>query len=329
MADSRRIDELNRAVDAIIAGPRAPRPPLDPAIVELARLAEELWLMPAESFRGQLKSELSREEKTMSAAVTPKVVLPPGFQTVNVYLVVNDAARLIDFMKQAFGAEEKFRMPRPDGKLMHAEVRIGETMLETADANPPHPATPTAFHMYVENADAVVARALAAGATSLTEMRDDYGEHFGSVRDPVGNEWYIATWTGGKPGQYIPDGLQAIMPYLHPKGAAEFMDFAARAFGAEEVARYADESGIVRHAKLRIGDSIVELGEAHDQWQPLPTTLHYYVNDCDAAYRRAIEAGAKSIHEPADQPYGERNGGVIDPWGNRWFLATFLKDVRS
>src|SRR5581483_4252616 len=116
-----------------------------------------------------------------------------GFQTVNVYLVVNGAARLIDFLKQAFSAEETFRMPRPDGAIMHAEVKIGETMLETADANDQHPPTPSAFHIYVENADETYRRALEAGAVSLTSLREDYGERFGSVRDPVGNEWYIAT----------------------------------------------------------------------------------------------------------------------------------------
>jgi uncharacterized glyoxalase superfamily protein PhnB len=81
------------------------------------------------------------------------------------------------------------------------------------------------------------------------------------------------------------------------------------------------------HAQVRIGDSTIEMGEAHGRWDPMPTTLHLYVPDTDALYRSAIEAGAESLMEPRDQPYGDRSGGVRDKWGNRWFIATHFKDV--
>ena len=79
------------------------------------------------------------------------------------------------------------------------------------------------------------------------------------------------------------------------------------------------------HAKIRIGDSIIEMGEAHGQWGPMPATIHLYVSDTDAVYRQAMAAGAaKSLSEPADQPYGDRMAGVEDACGNRWYIATHM-----
>jgi PhnB protein len=105
------------------------------------------------------------------------------------------------------------------------------------------------------------------------------------------------------------------------------IDFLKQAFGAEVVARHDSADGVVAHAKLRIGDSIIEMGEAHGQWQPMPTAIYMFVPDADAVYRRAVGAGATSLWEPADQPYGDRNAGVQDPFGNQWFIATHIKDV--
>ena len=78
------------------------------------------------------------------------------------------------------------------------------------------------------------------------------------------------------------------------------------------------------HAKIRLGDTILEMGEAHGEYEPMPTGLHFYVPDVDAVYARALEAGGTSISAPIDQPYGERGAGVQDPAGNSWFLATPL-----
>ncbi len=89
----------------------------------------------------------------------------------------------------------------------------------------------------------------------------------------------------------------------------------------------AEPDGTVRHGEVRIGDSIVMVGEASAQHKPMPTTLYLYVTDTDATYRRAIQAGATSLTEPADQFYGDRNAGVEDPCGNQWWIATHVEDV--
>lgn len=105
------------------------------------------------------------------------------------------------------------------------------------------------------------------------------------------------------------------------------IEFLKQAFEGDELLRVKKPDGTIMHANVRIGDSILEMGEAHGEYQPMPCVLHLYVNDADAWYRRAVEAGAISIQEPADQPYGDRMAGVKDPFGNAWCNATHIKDV--
>jgi len=316
-------DPIERLNDALERGePGAPGAP-DERIRALVALAGRLRFMPREEFRTQLRGQL--EEKAM-AATTATATLPlrEGFHSLTPYIIVPGAARFIEFVKQAFGAEEKLRVPTPDGsRIMHAEVRIGDSMIELSDGNEQYPSRPASIHLYLPDTDAAYQRALAAGATSLHAVEEmPYGERSGSVKDPFGNHWYIATHHGGS---HIPEGLRTVNSYLHPAGADNLIEFLKRAFRAEEVEVYREETGgPIRHAKIRLGDTILEMGEAHGQYGAMPTGLHYYVPDVDAAYRRALEAGATSIRPPADQPYGERGAGVTDPAGNSWFLATPL-----
>ena len=116
-------------------------------------------------------------------------------------------------------------------------------------------------------------------------------------------------------------------PYLTVQGAATLLDFLKQAFAATELHRMTQPDGTVGHAEVRIGDSVVMLAEARDEWQPMPGALYLYVHDTDAAYQRALQAGATSLMEPADQFYGDRNAGVKDPVGNHWWIATHKEDV--
>jgi uncharacterized glyoxalase superfamily protein PhnB len=124
-------------------------------------------------------------------AVNP---IPEGYRTVTPYLVVDGATNVLDFVKQAFGAEEKFRMDTPDGKIGHAEVQIGDSIVMLGDAGAENPAMPAMIHLYLEDCDATYERALAAGATSEREPTDQfYGDRSAGVRDSAGNLWWIAT----------------------------------------------------------------------------------------------------------------------------------------
>jgi uncharacterized glyoxalase superfamily protein PhnB len=124
----------------------------------------------------------------------------------------------------------------------------------------------------------------------------------------------------------IPDGYSSITPYLTVNGADKLVDFVKAAFDAEEMVRMPGPDGAIAHAEVKIGDSIVMLGEAGMAGEPMPATIYLYVTDTDATYKRAIDAGATSLEEPADQFYGDRRAAVIDPVGDHWFIATHVKD---
>jgi len=250
-----------------------------------------------------------------------------GFRTVTPYLVAEDGLALLEFTKQGLGAEEIMRAVMPTG--VHAEVRIGDTtlMLGGGLAGKKFPGTlqPSALHIYVEDADAVTERAVATGATLIDPVRDqEYGERSSTVRDKAGNYWYIATAKGER---HVPKGLFSVNPYLHPRRAEPLISFLKRAFGAEEVAKYASPDGVVHHAVIRVGDSVLEMGEAHGKYETMDAMFYLYVPDMEAVYRQALAAGATSFQEPTDQPYGDRNAGVKDAFGNKWYIATHVKDV--
>ena len=257
-------------------------------------------------------------------AVSP---VPRGFRMVTPYLVAADGLALLEFTKQGLGAEEMMRAMMPTG--VHAEVRMGDATLMVGGGIPgkkfPGTLQPNALHIYVEDADAVTEKAVAAGATLIAGVREqEYGERSSTVKDQAGNFWYIATAKGES---HVPKGLHTVNPYLHPRRAEPLISFLKRAFGAQEVAKYASPDGVVHHAVVKVGDSVLEMGEAHGKFEPMEAMFYLYVPDMEAAYRQALAAGATSFQEPTDQPYGDRNAGVQDAFGNKWYIATHFKDV--
>jgi len=276
--------------------------------------------------------EMQRRIDEMSSKQTEEVApegrkfIREGFRSVTPYLVIPKAAELIDFMKTAYGAEERFRMNRPGTEIiMHAEVKIGDSMIELAEANEQFPPTPATMILHVDEVDPVYNRAVEAGATPFQPVADqDHGARGGSVRDVSGNTWHISKPT---PGNTIFKDYRSVTPHFNPLRAPVMIEFLQKAFGAEELYRAQSPDGVVHYAQVRIGDSIIGMSEAHGPYQPAPATLHLYVPDADAVYERALSAGATSIQPPTDQPYGDRSGGVTDPFGNRWFVATHIRDV--
>jgi len=317
------------------------------AAVEVAR---DLRGLPRPDFKARLKADLEKQgsqvdgksslgdRRASMATAAGKAVNPirEGFHTVTPYIIATDGPALIEFARQAFGAEETFRAVGPAGGV-HAEVRIGDSMLMMGGGIPGREfrSTPIthALHVYVKDVDAVYNRAIEAGATPIHPPADQsYGSRDGSVKDLAGNEWYISTvlQTGGeRRPELVPEALQTVAPYLHPVRSSELIEFLKNAFGAEE--RYLAQSpdGIVHHAQLRIGNSMLEMGDAHGRYQPMPAMFFLYTEDVDRLYESALKAGATSLQAPADQPYGDRVGGVKDPFANQWYIATHIKDVQA
>lgn len=129
------------------------------------------------------------------------------------------------------------------------------------------------------------------------------------------------------PVRPIPEGYHSVTPYLMVQGVPKLIDFLREAFDARETERMTNPDGTVMHAEVKIGDSVVMMGEAGDEFKAMPGVIHLYVHDMDATYVRALEAGATSLREPADQFYGDRSAGVKDPSGNHWWIVTHIEDV--
>lgn len=125
----------------------------------------------------------------------------------------------------------------------------------------------------------------------------------------------------------IPDGYHTVTPYLIVDDVAGLINFLEEAFDAQETFRMPGADGSVSHAEVRIGDSMVMMGQASEEVPPMPVMLHLYVENSDEVYRQALAAGATSVREPADEFYGDRTAGVQDRFGNQWWLATHVEDV--
>jgi uncharacterized glyoxalase superfamily protein PhnB len=124
-------------------------------------------------------------------AVAP---IPKGRPRVSPYLVTRDAERVIDFLKKVVGGVEEYRLASPDGKVMHGEVKIADSVVMLAEASDQHPAMPSMLSIYVEDVDATYAKALAAGATPIRPPADRfYGDRSGGVKDHAGNQWWFCS----------------------------------------------------------------------------------------------------------------------------------------
>src|SRR6202162_108066 len=252
--------------------------------------------MSVEEMHRRMEAMMKRDTASQKPAVNP---VPRGFRTVTPYMIAEDGPALLEFAKQAFGAEEMFRAVGTAGGL-HGEVRIGDSMLMMGGGIPGREFTSTpnthALHVYVKNTDAVYQKALTAGATTLQEPADqDYGERSASVKDPAGNHWYIATRLEGN---YKWEGAPDVQPYLHPLRAEPVINFLKRAFGAQETGRYTAPDGVVHHTTIKVGESFLEMGEAHGPYQPMKSMFYLYVPHVDAVYRTAPAAGGKCKKAP-------------------------------
>jgi uncharacterized glyoxalase superfamily protein PhnB len=119
----------------------------------------------------------------------------PGFHTVTPYLIVHNAPQLIDFLVAVFGAQEVRRDLHADGSIMNAELLVGSSIVELAEASEAWPAFPAAMHVYLSDTDAIYHKAVAAGAGSLYAPADmPYGERSAGIKDPWGNHWFLATY---------------------------------------------------------------------------------------------------------------------------------------
>jgi len=150
-----------------------------------------------------LKGAARKPARRVAAKIARKPqAIPAGYSSITPYLIVNDGAGAIDFYKKAFGAREKMRIGAPEGKIGHAELRFGDSLVMLADEYPEYDAlspksvggTPVTIHLYVKDVDRTVEQAVGAGATLVRPVKDQfYGDRSGCLKDPFGHTWNVAT----------------------------------------------------------------------------------------------------------------------------------------
>lgn len=316
MAERALGDRVDQTIDAVLKRGDATAALRDQDVAPLARLAADLRHYPGPAFKSRLRAKLERRGLMSSAVLSTSV--REGLSTITPYLSVRKPG-LVDFLGHVFGAVETSR--GADAGRMHREVRVGSStmLIDEGDVEGAAPARPAEFHVYVEDVDAAFDRAMAAGATSLGAPADrPYGERAGFVRDAYGNHWFIATHLGES---HVPKGLGTVTPFVHAKGAPEYIEFLKRAFGAVEEARDII-GGVVRFVRLRIGNAAIELGEAEPSTPPMPGAFYLNVGHVDRLYEEAVAAGARPVSPPAGGERGATLARIEDPIGNHWLIAS-------
>jgi PhnB protein len=328
MPDRELMERLDQAIDGLLAGtPSATGG--DQELSALAEVALALRGLPAEDFKTRLKAELERRAfMSLSAVVSPASGegVRVGFRTVTPFIIHEKAPELVDFLKTTFGAEELKRDTGGSAYGFYSEVRIGDSMIAIGGGAAARRGNlPSALHVYVEDCDAAYRRAMTAGAKTLMGAAGEpadrpYGERSAFVEDAFGNYWYIATRLAP-----TTEDFGTVVPYAHPEGARNYIDFLKRAFGAEELAVF-EQAGRVMHAVVRIGDAVLEMGEPADRSGIPSNGFFLFVEDVDTAYARALAAGATAIRPPDNIPYRLRSAIVRDPSGYLWWPARWIEE---
>ena len=322
MPERALVEQLDRAIESALAGVQ-PAAAGAPALQELIEIANALCDLPSEDFKKQLKTELQRRSAmTITTPSAPEV--RAGFRTLAPFLIHEKAPELVEFLKTTFAAEELKRAVDEASYGFYSEVRISDSVIMIGGGSAASRGNlPGAFHIFVNDCDAAYRRAVDAGAATLAgaigEPADrPYGERSAFVRDAFGNTWYIATRLApAAPAQ----NMGTVLPYAHPARARKYIDFLGRAFGAEEL-QVVEQAGRVMHAAVRIGDAVLEMGESEER---TVGGFFLFVEDVEAAYQRALAAGATSIRPPGDIPYGLRSAIVRDPEGYLWWPARWTR----
>src|ERR1022692_3824050 len=325
--DAKKIEQLNRAVDALLARVDGKPPKVAASLGSLVRIATDLCRLPREEFKTRLKSELLAGRKTMSAIAEPAVAVRT---TASPSLSFKNAAKAIEFYKNALGARETFRF-EAGGHVAHAEMAIGDSIFMLAEEWPEGGrfsaetlgASPVQMVIRVDDVDAFAEHAVSAGLTVKRPLQDQfYGHRDVLLSDPFGYTWNVSTvkeemsveemhrrmkgmTTGPEGGQMpaqkgkrpavnpIPRGYRMVTPYLVAQDANAVIDFVKKTFAGEELFRAVGSAGGY-HCEVRVEDSMLMIGGGGPgvAWKgdSMLGAFHVYVRDCDAAYKRALEA---------------------------------------
>ncbi len=264
--DAKKVEQLNRAVEVLLTRADGRPAKVDASVEPLVRVAADLRDLPREEFKARLKSELLEGRRTMSTVAEPVASV---HTSASPRLTFKDAAKAIEFYKQAFGAKETFRFELETG-IPHAEIMIGDSVIFLTEEWPEggrfSPETlgnsPVMMSLSVADVDKFFDHAIEAGANAVIPIADQfYGRREGTLRDPFGYLWSVSTVKeempveemhrrmasvkeparhGAGPGvNPVPRGFRMVTPYLVAEDGPALIEFAKQAFGAEEAFRVA------------------------------------------------------------------------------------------
>jgi PhnB protein len=322
MPDLALIEQLDQDIDVMLAGAAQPRP-ADLTLAGLMDVAGTLRSLPDERFKARLGAELQKRVPMTASTTASSAVI----HAIMPSIAVPEGAKLIDFLKHTFGAEEIGRHSHGPGHGFVATVKIGDSdlLIMGGESIRGHERT-TFLHVYVKDCDATYRLALDAGAVTISpgfgEPADrPYGERAAFVADPFGNHWNIAARFDPSSKDPMFEDRKQVTIALYQPNASALIDFLKRAFGAEEVGNRHEAGGHLAHAFVRIGKVVIEMGDIAETELRRSYGFYMYTDDVDAVYHRAVAAGAVSLSPPADQAYGDRIAVLQDPFGNNWIPA--------
>ena len=194
------------------------------------------------------------------------------------------------------------------------------------DGTAPTPGGWNRLQLSVDNLASTYNELKKKGASFRNEIVEGKGGKQVLLQDPSGNLIELFESTRNRGVQPVPEGYHTVTPFLLVQKADQLIKFIENAFNGTLTYKM-EEDGSIRHATMQIGNSMIMLAEANEEFQPMPCMLHLYVEDVDSIYEQALESGGTSLREPENQFYGDRSAGIRDDWNNQWWIATHIEDV--
>jgi uncharacterized glyoxalase superfamily protein PhnB/catechol 2,3-dioxygenase-like lactoylglutathione lyase family enzyme len=246
----------------------------------------------------------------------------------NVQAAVEFYTKHLSFQVEMFPAPGFAALSRGNLRLFLNAPGAGGAGKSMPDGTTPEPGGWNRIQIPVDDLQKVHATLKKSGASFRNDIVQGEGGSQVLLEDPSGNPVELFEPKRKDKGARPPEGhATTVTPFFVVDDVAALIDFVQNAFGASVHRVMKSDDGVMRHATVMIGDSMLMISSGTDLYSDRPSTLHLYVKDVDSVYRQALGAGAKSLEEPINQFYGDRRAAVSDEWNNHWWIATHVEDV--
>lgn len=257
-----------------------------------------------------------------------------GKEKIAVRYIVNDVEESIAYYKNHLGFQVDFHpapgfaaLARENLTLFINQPGAGGAGQKMSDGTIPEPGGWNRIHIPVDDIESLYQKLQRDGAEFRNKLIEGIGGKQLLLKDPSGNLIELFESNQKKEVSYIPNGYHSVTPFIATDRPKELIDFLCSAFQGTVADMMKSDDSVIRHATVKIGDSLIMISNGLELYGPAPMVLHLYVENVDATYERALKHGAKSLQAPHDEFYGDRRSGVEDKWGNKWWLATHKENL--